>query len=65
MSRWLARLAFSFLILAGLPFWEGYKEMTRLASPPYWRITLYFLAAGISAGLGVRGIQERHKIDRE
>jgi hypothetical protein len=65
MGRWLARLAYSFLILAGLLFWEGYKQLTRTASPQTWRIALYFVAAGISVGLAVRGIQERHRGNRE
>jgi len=65
MGRWLARLAYSFLILGGLLFWQGYKELSRTSSPEMWRIVLYFVAAGMSVGIGVRGIQERHKGNRE
>jgi hypothetical protein len=62
MNRWLARLAFSFLILAGLLFWEGYKLLTRpTGAPPTWRAWLYFLAAGLSVGLSAKGMRERHR----
>jgi len=64
MSQWIARLAFSFLILAGLLFYQAYREMNDPtgAKPPVWRIALYCLGAGISIGLGVRGMRERHKM---
>ena len=65
MSRWLARLAYSFLILGGLLFWQGYKELGRTSSPERCRIALYLGAAGLSVGIGVRGIQERPKGNRE
>jgi hypothetical protein len=65
MARWMARLAYSFFILAVLLAWEGYKELTRSSHPQTWRIALYFLAAGISVGLSFRGVQERHRGDRE
>ena len=65
VNRWLARLAFSFLILAGFLVWQGYREMTTLANPAWWRIGLYFVAAGVSVGLGVRGIRERHRLYRD
>ena len=62
MPRWLARLAFSFFILAGLLFYQAYREMNpATAKPPIWRIALYCLAAGVSIGLGLRGLRDRHK----
>jgi hypothetical protein len=61
MSRWLARFAFTFLILAGLLIYQAYREMTQTASPNKWRIALYFVAAGISFGLSARGVRERHR----
>jgi hypothetical protein len=62
MNRWLARLSFSFLILAALLFWEGYTLMTRpAAGPPPARVWLYFLAAGLAAGLSMKGMRERHR----
>jgi hypothetical protein len=63
MSRWLARLSFSFLILAGFLFWEGYREMTRVGGATGWRVGLYFIGGGISLGLALRGAHERHKND--
>lgn len=65
VNRWLARLAFSFLILAGFLVWQAYRELTTLASPNGWRIGLYFVVAGVSVGLGVRGVRERHRIYRD
>jgi hypothetical protein len=63
MARWLARLAFSFLILALLLIYQAYREMTTMAAPNRWRIALYFVAAGISFGLSARGVRERHRRD--
>jgi hypothetical protein len=65
MNRWLARLSMSFLILAGLLVWQGYRELTTFAHPNTWRVGLYFLAAGIGVGLAVKGIRERHRPDAE
>jgi hypothetical protein len=65
MKRWLARLAFSFLILAGLLAWTGYKELTTRARPDKVRVGLYFVAAGMSVGLAVRGFKERHRGENE
>jgi hypothetical protein len=64
MNRWLARLAFSFLILAGLLIYQGYREMTTLARPLWWRIGLYLVAAGLGLGLAAKGVRERHRGDR-
>jgi hypothetical protein len=65
MNRWLARLAFSFLILAGLLAWTGYKELTTRAQPDKVRVGLYFVAAGMSVGLAARGFRERHRGENE
>lgn len=59
--RWLARFSFTFLIVAGLLIWQGYREMTQMAFPNTWRIGLYFVAAGICFGLSAKGVRERHK----
>jgi hypothetical protein len=61
MNRWLARFAFTFLIVAGLLVYRGYREMTTFARPEKWRIGLYFVAAGMGVGLAVRGFRERHR----
>ena len=65
MDRWLARLAYSFLILAGLLVWQAYREMTTLREPSKARLGLYFVGAMLSLGLAVRGMRVRHRIDRE
>jgi hypothetical protein len=62
-NRWIARFAFTFLILAALLVYQGYRELTTLANPDKWRIGLYFVGAGIGLGLAVRGFRERHRID--
>ena len=64
MDRWLARLAYSFLILAGLLVWQAYREMTTLREPGKARLGLYFVGAMVSVGLAVRGMRARHRIDR-
>jgi hypothetical protein len=65
MTRWLARLAFSFLVLAALLAWTGYKELTTRSHPNNLRVALHFVAAGISLGLAARGFKERHRRDNE
>ena len=62
MARWLARFSFSFMILAGLLAWSGYRGLTR-GGVQNWRIGLYFIGAGICFGLGLRGVRERHRGD--
>lgn len=63
MNKWLARFSMSFLILAGLLVYQGYGELTSPAAPNVWRIGLYFVAAGVSIGLCIRGVRERHRLD--
>ena len=65
MSRWPGRFAFTFLILAGLLAWTGYKELTMRAQPDKVRVGLYFVAAGMSLGLAARGFRERHRGENE
>lgn len=61
MDRWLSRLAFSFLILAGLLAVQGYREISGPAPVVKWRIGLYAVAVGVLAGLAIRGINARHR----
>lgn len=64
MRRWLARLTFSFLIIAAFLFWSGYKAMTGQLGPvPTWRTALYFLAGGMSLALFFAGLRVRHNPD--
>jgi hypothetical protein len=65
MNRWLARFSFTFLVVAGLLAWQGYRELTTFAQPKIWRVGLYFLAAGIGVGLAAKGVRERHRSDQE
>jgi hypothetical protein len=61
MNKWLARFSMTFLVLAGLLVYQGYRELTGPVAPVIWRISLYFVAAGISIGLSLRGVRERHR----
>jgi hypothetical protein len=63
VNRWLARFSFTFLVVAGLLAWQGYRELTQSTRPNAWRVGLYFLAAGIGVGLAVKGVRERHRSD--
>jgi len=61
MRRWLARLAFSFIILAAVLAWEGYKA-SKLPDRPY-KMFAYFAGAGVCAVVGFLGIKERHRLE--
>ena len=56
MRKWLARLSFSFLILAAVLVWEGRRAHERgdSATPRY-------LLAALFAAAGIAGITERHR----
>jgi hypothetical protein len=51
VNRWLARLAFSFLIIAAVFAYEGNKRHS----------TPHYVAAAIFLMLGAVGIRERHR----
>jgi hypothetical protein len=60
--RWLARLSFSFLVLAFFLGWEGYKRYQANASGQVdWRTLVYWFAAMLSVVLAFAGISERHR----
>ena len=62
LRRWLARLAFSFLIIALVLMWEGYKALgagNRPVQPT--RAVACFIGAGAALTLAGKGIQERHR----
>ena len=52
MSKWLARLAFSFLIVAAVLFYEGSKRNSQA----------YYAAAILLLALGAIGMRERHRL---
>jgi len=56
MQRWLARLAFSFLILAAVLAWSGRQAARRGDSA-----TAYYAAAALLGAAGVIGLRERHR----
>ena len=59
--RWLARLSFSFLVIAFFLAWEGYKRYQAAAGEADWRTILYFAAAAVSVMVGLTGLRERHR----
>jgi hypothetical protein len=62
MQRWLARLSFSFFIVAAVLLWEAWQCATgRRPGTPQWRMTLYLIAAMLAMALGAMGIRARHR----
>ena len=57
MRKWLARLAFSFIILAAWLVWEGRKARERGDA----NVTWYYVGAAVLAGAGMAGMRERHR----
>ena len=56
MQRWLARLAFSFIVIAILLAWSGRQAARRGESP-----TSRYAVAAVFAAAGVIGLRERHR----
>jgi hypothetical protein len=66
MGRWLARLSFSFFIVAAVLIWEVVRSEQRrgpLLSPG--QKALYVAGACAGVMLGLAGVKERHKGDRQ
>ena len=57
---WLARLAFTFFIIAALFLWQAHQARAVKPTPRAW-IILYLLGAAISVALGIAGIRARHR----
>jgi hypothetical protein len=57
----MARFAFSFILLAIVFAWEGYRVRRGLAAGPEWKAYALFAAAALCFGLGLRGLRERHR----
>ena len=62
MRNWLARLAFPCLVLAVVLAWEAYRATSgRAPGVGQGRVILYVAGAALLFGIGLRGIQERHR----
>ncbi len=59
MNRWLARFGFSFIILAAVLAWEGYRASG--ASAGTLRIAMFLVGAAILFVLGLIGVRARHR----
>jgi hypothetical protein len=58
MRQWLARLSFSFFIIAAVLAWEAYKATAVGANG---RASLCTVGAVVAVGLGLLGVRERHR----
>jgi hypothetical protein len=61
VQYWLSRAAFSFVIIAAVLIWNGYKLLQQQPPAETWRWSLCFIGAGACAALGVAGIRARHR----
>jgi hypothetical protein len=63
LRRWLGRLSFSFLIIACVLLWTGYKDLTGDATHPRrtGRALLCFVGGGACMALASAGMRERHR----
>ena len=63
MRRWMARLSFSFVILALVFAWEGYRTQRGDRGPDQQaKMYAFYAAAAVCFGLGLRGVRERHRL---
>jgi hypothetical protein len=59
MRRWLARLSFSFLALAFVLAWQGWRHSS--AGAEGWRVAALYLGAALCLAAGLAGVRERHR----
>lgn len=65
LRPWLARFAFSFIIIAIVLLWEGYKALGGNGRPQQaGRAIACFVGAGAFMALGAAGNRERHRHDQ-
>jgi hypothetical protein len=62
LSRWLARLATSFAIVAVVLAWEGYRAWE--AGAAIWRPMVDLFAAAAGVAMAFVGTRERHRAAR-
>lgn len=66
MRRWLARLSFSFIIVALVLGWDAWRSLREYTEPrPQWRIAVQFIAAAACLALGFAGTAMRHRDIRQ
>ena len=56
--RWLARLSWSFCIIAVWLLYEAH--LLNLRGGPAWQISLLVVGAAIALGMGAAGVRARH-----
>jgi hypothetical protein len=62
MNRWLARLSFSFFVIAAILLWEIYRIITgRRGEVSEARIALYVIACALAVAMGAVGVRARHR----
>ncbi|MGH7213665.1 MAG: hypothetical protein ACREIT_02725 [Tepidisphaeraceae bacterium] len=62
MRRWLARLSFSFFIVAAWLAWEGYRSLSRQAAGRGQLFGVLCLVGALAfVALAVAGVRERHR----
>ena len=61
MRKWLARLSYSFIIVAAVLLWQASK----LPAAERGRQTLYYAGALICIVLGAMGVRARHRADHD
>ncbi len=60
----LARLAFSFFVIAAVLVYEGYRASRAAPQVSRGQLALYAVAAALSLILGFAGLRARHRRDR-
>ena len=63
LRRWLGRLTFSFVIIACVLLWTGYKDLRPDETRPRrsGRALACFIGAGACMALASSGMRERHR----
>ena len=57
--RWLARLGFSFVVMAFVFGWQGWRLSQERAAP--WKVYGSYALAVAFASAGLAGLRERHR----
>jgi hypothetical protein len=66
VQKWLARLSWTFLILAVLLGWSAYASLRGFREPMHqWRIIVHFVLAAACSVLWAMGIRARYRTIEE